>query len=70
MITNFDDIAYTGGDGAQFVGLWDNPKPISGRYSLLTVGSQGSGWAYMLGTGYNYTNDMKDNPNKYEIFYL
>lgn len=67
MITNFDDIAYTGGDGAQFVGLWDNPKPISGKYSLLTVGSQGSGWAYMLGTGYNYTVDMKDNPNKYEI---
>lgn len=67
MITNFDDIPYTGADGAHFVGLWSNPKPISGNYSLVTVGPEGSGWMYMLDTGVSYTDDMKDNPEKYEV---
>jgi hypothetical protein len=67
MVTNFDDIPYTGSDGVQYVGAWTKPKPTSGQYSLLVVGDGGSGWSYLLGTGYNYTNDMKDNPDKYEI---
>ncbi|SHF89364.1 hypothetical protein SAMN05444274_1126 [Mariniphaga anaerophila] len=67
LVTNFDDVPYTGADGAQYVGLWDDPKPVSGKYSLLNVGSGGSGWAYMIGTGFNYSNDMKDHPDKYEI---
>ena len=67
LITNFDDVAYTGYDGSQFVGLWTNPKPISGKYSLVKIGTEGSGWFYMMGTGVNYTSDMKDQPDKYEI---
>jgi len=67
LITNFDDVAYTGGDGAGFVGAWTNPKPISGKYSLLKVGVEGSGWSYLMSTGVNYTADMKDHPDKYEI---
>lgn len=67
LITNFDDVPYTGGDGAQFVGNWTNPKPISGKFSYLTVGTGGSGWMYLMGTGVSYTNDMKDHPDKYEV---
>lgn len=67
LITNFDDVPYTGSDGAAYVGAWTNPKPISGKYSYLRVGSSGSGWSYLMGTGVSYTADMKDHPNKYEI---
>lgn len=67
LITNFDDVEYTGGDGAAFVGAWKNPKAISGKYSLLKVGLEGSGWSYLIGTGVFYTADMKDHPEKYEI---
>jgi len=67
LITNFDDKPYTGGDGASFVGAWTDPKPISGKFTYLTVGTGGSGWSYLMSTGAAYTADMKDNPNKYEI---
>ena len=67
LITNFDDRAYTGSDGAKFVGAWTNPKPISGKYTYLTVGTEGSGWSYLMSTGAAYTAEMKDHPDKYEI---
>ena len=67
MITNFDDVPYTGGDGASFVGAWTNPKPVSGKYTYLKVGNGGSGWSYLMSTGASYTADMKDNPNKYVV---
>ena len=67
LITNFDDVPYNGSDGASFVGAWTNPKPISGKYTLLKVGVEGSGWSYLMSTGANYTADMKDHPDKYVI---
>lgn len=67
LITNFDDVAYTGSDGAKFVGAWTNPKPISGKFTYLTVGPEGSGWSYLMSTGVSYTSDMKDHPDKYEV---
>jgi len=67
LITNFDDKAYTGSDGAKYVGAWTTPKPTSGKYTLLKVGVEGSGWSYLMSAGAAYTADMKDNPDKYEI---
>lgn len=67
IITNFDDVPYTGSSGIQYVGLWTDPKPLSGKYSLLKVGPEGSGWTYLIETSFPYTDDMKDYPNKYEI---
>lgn len=67
LVTNFDDVPYTGTSGVDYVGLWDNPEPVDGNYSLLTVGSEGSGWSYLIGTGFAYTDDMKDHPEKYEV---
>lgn len=67
LITNYDDVPYKGSDGAVYVGSWIDPKPMSGKYSLVNIGSQGSGWHYMIGTGYSYSNDMKDNPDKYQL---
>lgn len=67
VITNFDDIPYWGWDGLGYIGQWSDPKPISGTYSLLKIGTEGSGWLYLMGTDYPYTDDMKNNPEKYEI---
>ena len=67
LITNFDDKAYTGSDGAKYGGAWPNPKPISGKYIFLNVGNEGSGWSYLMSASAPYTSDMKDHPDKYEV---
>ncbi|RIJ46957.1 hypothetical protein D1614_16085 [Maribellus luteus] len=67
LVTNFDDVPYKGTSGVAYVGSWENPEPVDGNYSLLTVGSEGSGWSYLIGAAFPYTADMKDNPDKYEV---
>uniref|UniRef100_UPI0032166F21 glycan-binding surface protein n=1 Tax=uncultured Draconibacterium sp. TaxID=1573823 RepID=UPI0032166F21 len=67
IITNFDDIPYKGNDGKQYVGEWNDPKPLSGKYTLLDVGPEGSGWSYLMSIACPYTDDMKDNPDKYVV---
>jgi len=72
VITSFDtDFPYTSATGAQWVGEWANPKPISGKYIRFEVDQatypDGLGWFYLMENSYNYTLDMVQHPENYEL---
>ena len=72
VITSFDDdFPYASATGQQWVGAWSNPKPTSGKYIRFEVDQQtypnGLGWFYLFENSYNYTQDMIQHPENYEL---
>lgn len=72
VITSFDsDFPYTSSTGAQFVGAWSDPKPVSGNYLRFEVDAttypNGLGWFYLFENSFKYDLDMIHHPEKYEL---
>ena len=70
MITNFDsDYPYTGSDGQAWVGLWDDPKPLSGNFIKFEANRSsypsGLGWLYLLQMPFSYNQEMIMHPENY-----
>lgn len=72
VITSFDDdFPYTHATGQQWVGEWEYPKPTSGKYIRFEVDQEtypdGLGWFYLMENSHQYTLDMIQHPENYEL---
>lgn len=77
IITTFDDdYPYTHPKSQHWIGEWEHPRPISGKYIRFEINDitfpiedypYGLGWFYLLEMGFKYTEDMKSNPQNYVL---
>lgn len=72
VITTFDaDFPYSSSTGQQWVGEWNAPKPVSGKYLRFEVDQEtypnGLGWFYIFESGVSYTMDMMLHPDNYTL---